>query len=68
MCKWLKDFWKHNQVYFKKQYTLTLRGRFVLYILRHPKLFWWFLKFVKYGKFKTPEGIEYTGIKIQFKW
>ena len=44
--------------------------RVALQFLKTGTLPWWvrILIHLRFGKFKTPNGVEYNGFKVEFKW
>ena len=48
--------------------TLTIKGRLAFFVIRHWGFFKFFFKFVRLGKFKSPDGTEYWGIKVSGPW
>ena len=64
--KWFKDFWEFNEKNFPT--TLTIKGRAAFFVIRHWGFFKFFFKFVRLGKFKSPDGTEYWGIKVSGPW
>ena len=79
MCQWLKNWieWNTERINKKNVVHLTLKGKFALWIVkralvsvRRGELPLWLkiLINLRLGKFKTPDGVEYAGFKVSFKW
>ena len=63
--------------FFLKRGKLTIKGKFTLWIIKQVivsvkrgeiPLWLKILINLKLGKFKTPDGIEYMGFKVSFRW